>query len=434
MKRWVTAFAAFSIFWVGPAWSGILPTNETPHTFVTGQEGMHQELIPKNITIEKCYYDFDVVAPGTTFGFDIVGSGFDDAFYKIISIDPDALDVTVQNLRLITPNQIHGQIVVGPEATTQYIHPEVIIRALPVFRAPEPFGVVRRGEVLDVELTSIDETGQWGRFRVITNLDEGLFSKFHLEPTNTRLEISNVKPQYPFYVDGVVQISDGLKNGHYGLVASLGNHELFREDPLVDVVKPTVGRTGSIEKIKANEMAHRPGDMLELTITGSALPLSASSSLSIKVNEFAMGSSTVSYVTQGQLNASLQIPMNAPVGVYGLSILSNGKVLEKQPNVFAIVPPNWLSSVKLATPLSPGRNGQVFILGRDISPDYAKTLQIQTDTPGLQVSGLRWQDASTLVANITVAANVDPGDYIIHVTTDGKTLKFPRGNIVKITP
>src|SRR5438445_358513 len=196
--------------------SDLLPKSEQPGTFVVpGQEGMHRELIPKSITIVHCSYDIDVVAPGTTFSFDLIGSGFDEAFYKIIAVDPDALDVTVKNLRLVTPNQIHGQIEVGSEATTQYIHPLVIIRSLPVFRAPEPFGVVRPGEVLDIALTSIDETGQWGRFRVITNLDERLAQKFRLEPTNPLLEVSNIKTQLPFYVDGVVMIGQRLEHGQY---------------------------------------------------------------------------------------------------------------------------------------------------------------------------------------------------------------------------
>jgi len=415
---------------------GAVPSGQERATFVIppGQEGMHRELIPKNINIETCSYDLDVVAPGTTFGFDIVGSGFDESFYKIISIDADALDVNVKNLRLVTANQIHGQIEVGSEATTQYIHPKVVIRALPVFRAPEPFGVVRHGEVLDILLTSIDETGQWGRFRVITNLDEGLFSKFRVEPTNPRLEVSNVKVQYPFYVDGVVMISEGLKHGQYGVVTSLGKRELFRQDPLVDVVKPTVGKTGTIEKVRAVEMAHRPGDRLELTITGSAFLPNVVSNLSAEVNEFSMGSSTFTYVSAGRLDASLIIPPNAPVGAYGVSILYRGKVQVKQPNVFAVIPPNWLASVKLATPLAPGKNGQVLLTGRDIAPDFAKALLFETDTEGLKISNLRWQDTSTVIADIAVAATLEPGDYIIHVSTGGKPLKLPRGNIIKITP
>src|SRR5437660_1539498 len=113
--------ALFFLFAVGPCLADLLPKGEQPGTFVVppGQEGMHRELIPQNINIVRCYYDLEVVAPGTTFGFDINGSGFDEAFYKIITVDPDALDITVKNLRLVTANQIHGQIVLGAAATTQ---------------------------------------------------------------------------------------------------------------------------------------------------------------------------------------------------------------------------------------------------------------------------------------------------------------------------
>ncbi len=435
MTRRLRIAAFLSTFALRLAGAAILPKSEQPATFVVppGQEGMHRELIPKHINIVRCYYDLDVVAPGTTFGFDINGSGFDEAFYKIISVDPDALDVTVKNLRLVTANQIHGQIDVGTEATTQYIHPLVIIRSLPVFRAPEPFGVVRRGDVLDIQLTSIDETGQWGRFRIITNLDERLFPKFRIEPTNPLLEVSNIKTQYPFYVDGVVMIAQGLKHGQYGIVTYMGKREIFRQDPLVDVVKPTVGRTGSIERVEAVEKAHRPGDMLELTVKGSAFLPNGITSLVARVEPVDMGSSTFTYVSAGQLSVTMQIPPSAPVGIYSVNILSNGKVLQKQTNVFGIVPANWLATVKLAAPLSPGKSGQLLILGRDITPDYTKTLQLDTDTDGLQVSSLRWQSATSLAADLAVAPTVAPGDYIIHVAAGGKPLKLPRGNIIKIT-
>jgi hypothetical protein len=238
--------------------------------------------------------------------------------------------------------------------------------------------------------------------------------------------------QYPFYVDGVVMISEGLKHGQYGVAAYLGNRELFRQDPLVEVVKPTVGKTGSIEKIHATEMAHRPGDMLTLTVTGSAFLPNVTSILSAEVNEFAMGSSTFTYVSEGHLDAMLRIPPNAPVGIYGVTILSHGKVVEKEPNIFAIVPANWIASVKLAMPLSPGKNGRILIAGRDISQDFAKSLQATTDTDGLQITNLHWQDPSTISADISVDAKVDPGEYIIHISANGKTLKLPRGNIIKI--
>ncbi len=434
-RRWILG-GALAVLALGQAYGALLPKSEQPGTFVVppGQEGMHRELIPENIHIERCYYDQEVVAPGTTFGFDINGSGFDEAFYKIISVDPDALDVTVKNLRLVTANQIHGQIEVGSEATTQYLHPMIVIRSLPVFRAPEPFGVVRPGEVLDVELTSIDETGQWGHFRVITNLDGRSFEKFRLVSTNPLLEVSNIKTQFPFYVDGVVMIGQGLKHGKYGLVAYMGKREIFRQDPLVDVVKPTVGKTGSIEKVEATEKAHRPGDTLELVIKGSAFLPNVVSSLGIHVLPKDMGPSTFTYLSQGRIQATLHIPPDTPVGIYAVNVLNNGKVLQEQPNVFGIVPPNWLAMVKLAAPLSPGKSGQLLILGRDITPEFSKTLALRTDTEGLKVSNLRFRDATSVVADVSVAADVAPGDYIIHVSTDGKPLKLPRGGIIQITP
>jgi len=394
---------------------------------------LHPELIPKGVTIVRCYYDLDVVGPGTTFGFDVNGSGFDDAFYKIISIDPDALDVSVKNLRLVTANQIHGQIEVGPEATTQYIHPKVIIRSLPVFRAPEPFGVVRPNEVLDIQLTSIDETGQWGRFQVITNLDEKSFAKFRVEPTNQLLEVSNIKPRYPFYVDGVVMIAQGLKHGQYGVVTYMGKREIFRQDPLVDVVKPTVGKTGSIEKVETVEKAHRPGDQLDLIIKGSAFSANAGTFLTGRVDGFDMGPAVFNYVSQGQLNATFHIPPNAPVGVYGVTILSNGKVLQEQPTLFGIVPANWLAAVKLSGSLASGKNGHLQVVGRDITPDFAKTIELTTDTEDLKISNVHWQDATTVAADITASSDLAPGDYIIHVAAAGKPLKLPRGNIIKVT-
>ncbi len=288
--------------------------------------------------------------------------------------------------------------------------------------------------MLDISLTSIDETGQWGHFRVITNLDDKLAGKFRIEPTNPLLEVSNIKTQFPFYVDGVVMIAQGLKHGQYGVVAYLGKREIFKQDPLVDVVKPTVGKTGSIEKVEAVEKAHRPGDNLELMVKGSAFLPNVVTTLVARVQPMDMGTSTFTFVSAGRLDALLRIPSNAPVGVYGVDILSKGKVLQQQMNVFGIVPPNWLATVKLSSPLSPGNNGQLMLIGRDLTPDFTKTLQLSTDTEGLQVSNLRWQSATTLLADISVAAAIAPGDYIIHVDSGGKPLKLPRGSIIKITP
>ncbi len=417
-----------------PCGASILPSADQTATFVVpGQEGMHRELIPAHIAIVHCSYELEVVAPGTTFGFDIVGSGFTEAFYKIISVDANALDITIKNLRLVTANQIHGQIEVGTEATTQYIRPLVIIRGLPVFRAPEPFGVVRFGEVLDIELASINDSGQWGRFRVTTNLDQELFRKFRLEPTHASLEISGLKPAYPFFINGVVTIGEGLRHGQYGIIAYSGKREIFRQVPLVDVVKPTVGRTGTIHKVEAPEKAHRPGDALDLLIAGSAYAPDVASLLTLRISPFAMGDAKITYVSAGLLQASLRIPSEAPVGIYDVSVLAQGKLLHEQRSVFGIVPPNWLGAVKSVGALMAGQTGQITILGRDITEDYAARLRLGADTEGLTISNLRRQSPTALIADIRVAPDVAPGDYIIHVLEGDRELKIPRGNIVKVT-
>ena len=178
----------------------------------------------------------------------------------------------------------------------------------------------------------------------------------------------------------------------------------------------------------------KAGDTLELMIKGSAFLPSEISSLSVRVTPLDMGPANLTYVSAGRLDATLRIPPNAPTGVYGVNVLSNGKALQEQINVSGIVPPNWLAGVKLATPLAPGKNGQLLILGRDIAPEFVKALTLETDTDGIKLSNLRWQDPMTLVADIAVATEVAPGDYLIHVLEGGKPLKLPRGNIIKVTP
>lgn len=405
-----------------------------PSVVPPGQEGMHRELIPKDITIVRCYYDEDVVNPGTTFAFSVNGSGFNEDFNRMISMDMDALDIDVKNLRLVTANQILGIIVVGPEATTEYVYPKVLIHGLPVFRAPDPFGVVRHGEVLDIQLTGIDETGQSGHFQAITNLDDTLLKLFHLEPTTPRLEISRQTSELPFYVRGDITIAPGLHIGSYGLTARIGAHELFRKDPLVDVVKPDVGRTGSVSRFKATTLAHRPGDPLVINLEGSGFVPSDANFLTATIDKFDMGQGSITYLSAGKMEVRFIIPFNTPVGAYGTVLRHKTKVIHQQNNVFGIVPPNWLSGARLPQPLAPGGKGTVQILGRDITPAFAQGLQIETDDPGLQVSGLRLQDNNTIVADVQVSTSVAPGDYLLHVRSGDRNLHLPSGSIIQINP
>lgn len=397
-----------------------------------GQEGMHRELIPKNITIERCYYTEEVVNPGTQFYFDINGSGFDNRFYNSISVDPDALDIEVQNLTLVTANQIRGLMVVGDAATTQYIYPKIVIRGLPVFRAPEPFGVVRRGEVLDIHLTSIDDTGQWGKFRIITNLDNTLYPRLSVQPTTTHLDVSDLKPQLPFYVDGTIEIAPGLASGSYGLRVLLGNHEIFQKKPLVDVVRPNIGKSGSIENVQAVELAHRPGDTVEFVVEGSGFQANQVANLTAKIDTVPTSPATFTFASAGKYTMALTLPSTIAKGVYSVTIESQGKPVFQKKAAFAVVPPDWLSQVQLTRPLLPGQTGEVQLIGRDLSPAFLSQLRVDVDDPGLKVSPLRLSNDRTIAADLQVSTGVAPGDYIIHVYKDDKELRLPRGNIIKI--
>jgi len=103
---------------------------------------LHKELIPKNIEIVRCYYSQEIAPPGTTFGFDINGSGFTSEFEKMIRVEAGHDEVTIKNMHLVTANQLHGDMMVGSGAPTGFVYPRVLIKGLPVFRAPDPFAAV----------------------------------------------------------------------------------------------------------------------------------------------------------------------------------------------------------------------------------------------------------------------------------------------------
>src|SRR4029077_13720793 len=155
---------------------------------------LHKEVIPKNIEIIRCYYDQEIVPPNVTFGFDINGSGFTSEFQQMIKVDVENPDIRIKNLQLVTANQIHGDMEVGANAQTAFVYPRVLIKNLPVFSAPEPFAVVRKGDVLTIIFISMEESGRAGRFRVITNLDDELFKQFQVSPSTPGLQISDIAP------------------------------------------------------------------------------------------------------------------------------------------------------------------------------------------------------------------------------------------------
>jgi hypothetical protein len=392
---------------------------------------LHKELIPKDIEIVRCYYSQAVVAPGTTFGFDVNGSGFTEEFQKMIRVDMEDSHISAGNLRLVTANQIHGDMAVGPDARTAYVYPRVLIKGLPVFTAPEPFGVVRKGEVLAVNAESV--TGKSIRFQVITNLDEELFRQFRIEPSTPGLRIADVAPRLPFIVEGTLLMPQALATGSYGLAVEIGSREAFRRDGMVQIVQPNVGLNGFVQGIRTEEPYHRPGDDIAVFLEGVSLTPPDAGLIQAKVDGFDMGPGAITFVSGNRLQASFRCPLAAPEGSYGVTAMrADGRMLYQRPDVFRIVPPGWVSGTQVASALRPGAGGVLRVLGRDFPADFEKQLTIGVDEPGISISGLRRLDGRTLAADISISPTVAAGDYWLHLSVGGRKIAPPYGSIIKV--
>ena len=394
---------------------------------------LHKELIPKNIEIVRCYYEREILAPETTFGFDINGSGFTSEFENMIQVDPGGLDIQVKNLRMVTANQIHGDMAVGSAQTTDFIYPKILIRNLPVFRSPDPFAVVRPGEVLTTVFLSLADDGRSGRFRVVTNLDETMAKQFRLVPSNPGLEVSPLEFRLPFAVEGILQIGMGVPQGEHGLAAFIGKRQVWKRETMIRIVRPNVGLTGFVQGVSAAERYHRPGDTVQLYLHGSGLTSAYASALNARVNEMTMGPAAFQFISASQMRFTFQVPLNAPLRGYGVTILDQKDTeLYKKEDVFNLVPPNWIRGVQVAPPIKPGQNGLFRILGRDLSADFVRNLRLGSDEPGIELKNLRQQDASVLAADISVSSAVAPGDYWIHLIHQDKEIQPPYGSLIKV--
>jgi hypothetical protein len=392
---------------------------------------IHKELIPKDIAIVRFYYDQQVVSPGTTFGFDINGSGFTSEFQKSLSVNTGEPTLQVKNLHLVTANQIHGDLIVAPGAATHYVFPRVSLKNRPVFQAPQPFAVIRPGEVLDIVFTRLDEDGRGGGFRIFTYLDPTTAKLFHLKAGASGLEISALKPRLPFIMEGTLRLGEGVDHGDYDLIAFLGSKEVFRKRQMLHIVSPNVGQGGLIQSLKAAEFNHRPGDNVELLLQGTGFAPQDIEALNARIDEIDMGKLTYTFISSTQLGIYFTVPKEAPEGPYGILIEQNHQLLWRQKKVFSIVPANWVTSVQM-TPVSPGDKALLKVTGRDFSGEFEKGLKIQVDEPGIYISSLRRMDSYTLAADVEVESSVVPGDYLLNLTFKGTVVKPQTGSIITV--
>jgi hypothetical protein len=394
---------------------------------------LHKELIPKNIEIVRCYYSQDIVPPGTTFGFDVNGSGFTSEFENMIKVESGHEHVRIKNLRLVTANQIHGDMEVGPEAKTGFIYPRVLIHDLPVFSAPEPFANVRRGEVLAVFFTNMEENGRGGSFRVITNLDDALSKTFRVDPSTPGILVSDIQFSLPFVVNGHLQIGPGVPQGEHGLSVSIDGKEKYNRVGMIRIVHPNIGQTGFIQGLAAQDKYHRPGDEVQIYVQATGLSPADVSNLDAKVTEFDLGKATFTYLSPIQLRLTFNSPANTPPGSYGVQVLNKaGEALFQKKDLFQMVPANWVAGVQVSPPVKAGGASLLKILGRDFSDAFITSFHIDVDEPGISIGALQRQDASTITATIHVSPGVAPGDYWLHLSAGGQKITPPYGSIIKV--
>ena len=394
---------------------------------------LHKELIPKNIEIVRCYYSQDVVPPGTAFGFDINGSGFTKEFEKMIKVESGHDHVSVGELYLVTANQIHGNMEVGPEAKTGFVYPRVLIQGLPVFSAPDPFALVRKGEVLTVFFTNMEENGRGGSFRVITNLDEALAKTFRVDPSTPGIQISDIQPQLPFVVNGHLQIGPGVPPGDHGLAVFIDGKEKYRRVGMIRIVHPNIGQTGFIQGLVAQERYHRPGDAVQIYVQATGLSPQDTTNLQAKVEEFDLGRASFTYLSPIQLRLEFASPSATPPGPYSVEVLNkDGQSLFEKKNLFTMVPANWVAGVQVTPPVKAGGQSTLKVMGRDFSDTFPAGFKIDVDEPGITITGLNRADASTLTATISVTPGVSPGDYWLHLSAAGQKISPPYGSIIRV--
>jgi hypothetical protein len=395
---------------------------------------LHKELIPKDISIVRFSYGGqDIASPGTSFGFDLNGSGFSSEFEKMIKVEVPNTGVEITDLKLVTVNQITGNIHVKPDAVTGFAYPRVLIKGLPVFTAPEPFAIVRPGDVLAIFIASQDATGRAGRFRVITNLTQEMAQSFRLEPSSAGIQISNIEAHLPYLIEGTLSINPGVPTGEYGLTAYVGDKMALQRPSMIRIVRPNVGQSGFVQGVTPVDRFHRPGDVIQLYLQGTGFSPEDTGMLSARVEGFDMGAASFTYVSGNQMRFTFQSPPNAPAGPYGLSVMGrDGAKLFEKKDVFRMVGPNWVAGVQVSPPVRPGSQGQLKVLGRDFSDEFAAQLSITVDDEGIVLGKLQKQDPQTLVAEISVSSAVAPGDYWLHLQAAGKKVDPPYGSLIKV--
>lgn len=394
---------------------------------------LHKELIPKDIEIVRVYYAQPITGPGSLVEFDINGTGFNQEFERMIKVDSGSSNVSVKNLKLMTPNQIQGVLVVKSDAKTGAVFPQVLIQDKVVFRAPEPYAVIRPGEVLNMVFTEMGESGRSGRFRVFTNLTQNMFDAFRVSVDTTSITVSDLVPHLPFVVDGTLTIGS-TREGDFGIQIFIGETLIWDKPGIIRVVQPNVGQSGLAQQLRAIDGFHRPGDEAHFALHGSGFQESDADILDAVVDGWGLVPSTFTYRSAGRMELTIRIPESAAVGAYTLRVKHDQKELLAVERAFRVVGENWLRRFVVDPPLQPGKQATLRLEGRDLGKEFVASLVATTDTDDLKVGTLSQSAPELIVAPISAGESLAAGDYLIHVTSNGKPVVAQFGNIIRIVP
>lgn len=394
---------------------------------------LHTELIPKNIEIVRVYYQQPLIGPDSSMGFDINGSGFNSEFQKMIQVKSGHEEVAVEQLELITPNQIHGVMRIGKKARTALAYPQVLIREKTVFQAPEPFGVVRPGEVLSLQFTEMGESGRSGRFRVFTNLTPEMFQEFRVSASTIAIFMGELQPHLPFIVEGRIEIGPAVV-GDYGIEIHRGKKKVWERPGIIRVVQPNLGQSGLVQTMRAVDGFRRPGDEVEVHIFGSGFIPQDAGLLSVRSDRFDAAHSTITFAGPIRLDLKISLPKDMSPGLYPLTLVSGNTVLSESANVFEIVPPRWVARLRQEGELRPGGQTKVLLEGRGLDQEFVTSIQTEFDDPALSVSPFTFLNPNLAEAVISAGPQVKPGDYLVTLTSQGKPLQARLGSIVRVGP
>jgi len=408
-------------------------TGSLPWAHAVSTVPVHAELIPENIQISRFYYPSSITAPDTQIEFEINGLGFTDSFQRIIGVNPGGAEVAVKRLQYVTTNQITGTFTIGKNASTAVFFPEVTIQGKTVFRAPEPFAVIRPGEVLNLIFQEIGESGTSAWFRVFTNLNPELYGAMSVSFSTAAIHAKNLRPHLPFIVEGSIDTKDA-PDGSYDVFVKIHDRIVWARPDYIKVLHAGEKEAGLFEKIESTDGFYRPGDKVKFLIQGSGFREGDVRSFSAEIKGLGALPADFIYVSPGKMELEVDLSSTTAPGTYDLSILQEGRQIRLISQAFVVVPANWIREVTLGWDLMPGSQSVLDLTGRNFDKSFASRLKASSDDPQLSVGRFTWLSPEEMTATISAASGVRPGDYLLHFTVGSTEAEPQAGSLVHVAP